>query len=540
MNRFFFIISLLSFSIQICNAQWKNENLEGKWIGTADFELYPDLVFVNIDSLIKVKLFYHQEETNKVDNYKETLDSLTFQIDTPSMAATYKGEILNDSTIMGHLEVGYKQVDCNLIRVTPITIDDLGSLLGYFSFEDGRMIQIEPFYIDGTIHPLQILDFNNGKKRILYPTYKDEKQVTFSAGLKMASSYPTDFTITLFKNENGEAVRLQYDSYTEGTSLKEGKRLQDLADYKDISIKNEDIQIEGTLTYPNIDGGKLPLVIFVPGAGEQFRGNIFDEYVRTLPYYGIATFVYDKRGCGVSTGDRTTANFNDLAGDLTAVIEKLRKTKRIDSKNIGLVGFDQAGYVMPISASTNEHIKFILNISGALSKFADQEKQALEKRLKADLYTDYDIKITLDYQNLLMDYFETGVKTPELIAAHDKIIVTPMTEYVTTFDEEEYIAWWKRYFDFDAKQYWDKIKIPVYTLYGENDNLLDPTLNLERIASFKNSKYFEGKVFPKANHFLLTGGKRGDVQLTEVEGYPPFLFKTINEWIGVQVGLIKK
>lgn len=535
----FFVLLLILFSLQTSKAQWMNENLEGKWIGTIDFELYPDLVFVNIDSVIKVKLFYHQEETEKVENYKETSDSLTFQIDTPSMAATYRGVILNDSTIMGKLEVGFKTIDCNLIRIAAINIEDMGSLLGYFSFEDGRVIQIEPFYIDGTTHPLRILDYYNGKQRILYPTYKDKNRVTFAAGPKMATSYPTDFTITLFRNNEGEALRLQYDSFVEGTSLKEGKRLQELANTKEVIVKNDGNQIEGTLTYPNIDTSKHPLVIFVPGAGAQFRGNLFDEYIRTLPYYGIATYVYDKRGCGLSTGDRKSANFDDFASDLEAIIKKLKKTKHIDENRIGLVGFDQAGYVMPIALQENEDIQFVVNLSGAVTPFADQEIQALQKRLTADQFTKEDIAMTLKYQELFMKFLDDGQKTPELMEVYNKIILTPMIEYITTLDQTEYIDWWKRYYQFDAKESWEKLDIPVLCIYGEQDNLLDPNTNIERIQSFKNKDLFTTKILEKSNHFLLRGGKRGDVQLTEIEGYHPYLFKTLNEWIGEKMGLIK-
>ncbi|MBD0405224.1 S9 family peptidase [Flammeovirga sp. EKP202] len=539
MLKFLLPLILLTSLFNTAFGQWKNENLKGKWIGTADFDLYPDLMFVDIDSAIKVKLFYHQEETDKVNDYVETSDSLKFIIDTPSMAASYRGEILNDSTIMGKFQVGYKEFDCNLIRLSPIHIADLGNLLGYFSFEDGRIIQIEPFYIDGSINPLRVLDFKNGKQRVLYPTYKDEHQITFAAGPKMASSFPTDFTITLYKNENGEAERLQYDSYTEGTSLKEGKRLQELSDFKDITVKNDNVDIEGTLTYPNVEDKSVPLVIYVPGAGEQFRGNIFDEYVKTLPYYGIATFVYDKRGCGVSTGDRKSADFNDLASDLKKVIHKLKKAKRIDEKRIGLVGFDQAGYVMPLAIENESDIKFIVNISGAMSKFVDQERQALEKRLRADEFTEEDIKITLDYQDELIKYLASGEQTEALTKAHNQILITPMIEYVTTLDETEYIEWWKKYYKFDAKPAWEKVKVPVLTLYGAKDNLLDPVMNQNRVQTFKNKSNFDTRILPNVNHLLIKGGKRGDVQLTEIEGYHPFLFKTINEWIGTQVGLIK-
>jgi hypothetical protein len=47
-------------------------------------------------------------------------------------------------------------------------------------------------------------------------------------------------------------------------------------------------------------------------------------------------------------------------------------------------------------------------------------------------------------------------------------------------------------------------------------------------------------VYPQANHLLMLGETRGDLQLSEIEGYAPNLFMEIVNWIGERVGLKDK
>src|SRR5689334_23446508 len=91
-------------------------------------------------------------------------------------------------------------------------------------------------------------------------------------------------------------------------------------------------KIYGTLTLPQA-GGKLPACLFIGGSFPQTRDGDLDNaktewFPNPLPgrklfrdeaaifqQLGIATFRYDKRGCGKSEGDCHTTGLFDLVAD---------------------------------------------------------------------------------------------------------------------------------------------------------------------------------------------------------------------------------
>src|SRR5262249_50064703 len=88
-------------------------------------------------------------------------------------------------------------------------------------------------------------------------------------------------------------------------------------------------------------------------------------FARFLIRRGVAILSYDKRGVGASTGDWNTASFDDLAGDVVAAFEYLKRRSDIDPTQIGLFGVSQAGWVMPIAAVQAPDIAFVISVSGA-------------------------------------------------------------------------------------------------------------------------------------------------------------------------------
>lgn len=528
------------FLIPSAYSQSQTLPLSGRWIGTAELKPYPELVSVEIDSNVISQLYYSEVQPHIPSQIKINSQELEFVIDQPQLYAEFSGKVIADTLIEGHLKVGENQHPCNLRKISPIALSELGNLIGYFQFEDGRVIQIEPFFLDATINPLLMLDFSTGKKRALFPVYKDDRLLKFSGGPKLLTPYPEELSISLHLNEKGEALSLSYTDKVSNSALTQGKIMQNPTNQKEISIENGDVTIQGTITYPNIEEGKHPIIIYVPGAGEQFRGNMFDEYIRLLPYYGISTLVYDKRGCGASTGDYKKSSFEEQATDVLAIIEAIKKDPNVDVKHIGLVGFDQAGYVMPIVGSKTKDISFMVNLSGAVVSLEKLEYTALTNRLTADGFLKEDVDKALSYHKNMFKYLKNEIDSTTFQQYSDEIIVTPWSSYVTSFDNKEYMQWWRSYYDFDPKQYWKKINIPTLTLYGENDLLVEPSENiplLEKYIKRSRKKGSQIKLLKGANHLLILGEKRGDFQFSEIEGYAPELFTIINEWIGEQTGL---
>ena len=88
------------------------------------------------------------------------------------------------------------------------------------------------------------------------------------------------------------------------------------------------LQVQGREVFA-YTGGKafdpaLPCVVFVHGAGPAVRGDGYHELARHFARKGVTALIYDKRGCGASTGDWTRAGLYDLAEDALACVRLLR------------------------------------------------------------------------------------------------------------------------------------------------------------------------------------------------------------------------
>ncbi len=92
-------------------------------------------------------------------------------------------------------------------------------------------------------------------------------------------------------------------------------------------------QLAGALTEPNGDGAtRAPLVLMIHGSGPLDRNengagqklDVFNAIAAALAERGIASFRYDKRGCGASGGDYITADQTDLLADAASCLDRLQ------------------------------------------------------------------------------------------------------------------------------------------------------------------------------------------------------------------------
>ena len=123
----------------------------------------------------------------------------------------------------------------------------------------------------------------------------------------------------------------------------------------------------GTLTLP-AGAGPHPAVAFVAGSGETERAYLPDLSAM-LVRAGVAVLTYDKRGIAQSSGrypgeSPTASTIDILARDAAAVARFLTRVPGIDATRVGLAGHSQAGWVMPLAASREPRIRFVISLSG--------------------------------------------------------------------------------------------------------------------------------------------------------------------------------
>jgi uncharacterized protein len=98
----------------------------------------------------------------------------------------------------------------------------------------------------------------------------------------------------------------------------------------DVAVTNGAVTLAGTLSQP--DGSSDVAVICLHGTGGMDRDQnmpgqalrVFSPFAEAFAAAGIATYRYDKRGCGASTGEYISAGHFDLVGDAKAVILAMR------------------------------------------------------------------------------------------------------------------------------------------------------------------------------------------------------------------------
>ena len=109
---------------------------------------------------------------------------------------------------------------------------------------------------------------------------------------------------------------------------------------EELAVETGGIRLAGTLTLPDGDAPCL-VVLCLHGSGPLDRDenlgrvqrlDIFNAIAADLAPRGIATYRFDKRGCGASTGDYYTAGHDDLMADAAACLEVLARDPRFSSR----------------------------------------------------------------------------------------------------------------------------------------------------------------------------------------------------------------
>lgn len=150
-----------------------------------------------------------------------------------------------------------------------------------------------------------------------------------------------------------------------------------------IEFKTEEIKFKSDTTTlaAKIFMPKNPLtaVVLVHGSGQEKR---LTRLATHLASNGIAVLTYDKRGVGesggvyvgpeVGTNNIDTGNLNLLALDASEASNTLLKYLPAKGIEIGLIGFSQAGWVIPLAASKNPKLNFIILFSGPVVTTLEQ------------------------------------------------------------------------------------------------------------------------------------------------------------------------
>lgn len=140
-----------------------------------------------------------------------------------------------------------------------------------------------------------------------------------------------------------------------------------------VRFASRDAEIAGEIHLPA--GAPTAGVVLVHGSGPEPR---MSDFARLLASDGFAVLTYDKRGVGESGGtyegtyNISWDNLHLLAADAAAALGVLSDHPRLQGRSVGLFGFSQAGWIIPIAAVEDRRAAFIAFWSGPVCAVSDE------------------------------------------------------------------------------------------------------------------------------------------------------------------------
>src|SRR5437868_4927420 len=250
------------------------------------------------------------------------------------------------------------RIACSMSQTASARAPDeqvLREYCGTYRWEHGAFLYLQLWSEFTGTNQLVAFD-ESGEARTLYPTDRDR----FFAGPGAAVSTAIESRIDFQRDRSGKISSL---IWRHGGAAPRLARRVEVERREDVRFSNGDVQLAGTLISPNTRG-RHPAIILVHGSGAEDREYML-PFARFLIRRGVAVLGYDKRGVGGSTGDWHAAPFEDLAGDVVAAFDYLKTRPDIDRTRIGLLGWSQAGWVMPLAAVRAPQLAFLISVSGA-------------------------------------------------------------------------------------------------------------------------------------------------------------------------------
>jgi pimeloyl-ACP methyl ester carboxylesterase len=302
----------------------------------------------------------------------------------------------------------------------------------------------------------------------------------------------------------------------------------------EITVTNGPVRLAGTLTVPQ-GAGRFPLVVMITGSGPQNRDEdilgfkIFQVIADRLARQGIATYRYDDRGVGGSTGSLAGATTPDLAGDAQAALAALKSRTEIDPRRIGMLGHSEGATVAAIAAPRSPDVSFLVLLAPPGARGEDMLRQQavdLARGLGAD--DEAVARVEAAHRNATSlvlrkaDSEEISSAVKDLVRAQYDIM--PPGQRQALGEREAFVE--KAYgqgvaqlqspsvrfmIDFDHAAPLREVTCPVLALFGRLDLQVPPGLNEQPVRkALAGNRSATITILDGANH-LFQAAKTGQV-----------------------------
>lgn len=324
---------------------------------------------------------------------------------------------------------------------------------------------------------------------------------------------------------------------------------------EEVVIRNPEdtLELAGTLTLPP-GKGPFPAVVMVTGSGPENRDEeIFGHkpfllLADRITKLGIAVLRYDDRGFGRSTGTFGTATTLDFASDAWAAVDFLKARPETDTGRIGILGHSEGGLVAEIVAAERNDIGFIILLAGTALKGEEilllqsdliarangisEEEIRANKQINTDIYSvlkknSDNEKAGKKIRKILEDYMKENPGGNQATPAPSSQVETQIRTVTS--------PWFRMFLTLDPMKYIERIKCPVFALYGELDLQVPPAENMKALETgllFAGNNNYIIEYVTGVNHLFQTATTGSPSEYSQIEEtISPVVLEMIQYWL---------
>lgn len=256
------------------------------------------------------------------------------------------------------------------------------------------------------------------------------------------------------------------------------------------------VHLSGTLALPRNAGRRFPTVVMVSGSGQQNRDEelMFHKPFLVLADYlasrGIASVRYDDRGVGQSMGPLDSADTRLFAEDAEAILSAVMKDKRVDRRQVGLLGHSEGGAIAALVAARNRDVAFVVMMAGAGCAGKDILLQQNEAIYAATGVADSLVAVRMACMREAFD-MPLGSSQKDYKALIDRHTVSLDKEQkesiglgrgaASALRQQIENRWMRTFLVLDPAEYLTKLRCPLLALNGNRDCQVVAAPNLDRI-----------------------------------------------------------
>lgn len=339
----------------------------------------------------------------------------------------------------------------------------------------------------------------------------------------------------------------------------EASARSDISKFRDVEllIAANNVQIGGTLTLPN-ENKVDSLVIFSSGSGPQDRDETLDGFkvfkviAEYLALQGIASFRYDDRGVGESSGIFQTATRQDHAKDLKGIINFFNTSEIYPFKDFILFGHSQGAILSANVAVNSSDIKSVVLMGAPSVPLIDIVLYQVRHEYDSSSISRHLIEAEVSAHNRLMTAIKNNQNIAQALKEFERTTVAVMSHQLANEGVEDQkiremaknktrefeivyaLPSLTSYLYHDTAMDYSRLNIPVLSLFAGKDLQVTIAQNKDRMenALLVSGAPYQFVTFDDANHYFqkAKSGKRDEYGTLDKRFVSGFL-ETITAWI---------